>query len=167
MSPPRRPDPCQQKPSPPHPPSACETPRIDDAYAPGSTANLTNLLQNSLLAAERSVTGVITLEDVLEEVIKDEIMDETDVAEAEARGRRGAHANRADISKYLSVFSHKIREQNRLSPQEVDAIAAFLSVTISEFKPFQRHEPVLKGLIRNAVGASGSRCWQGLPGWIG
>lgn len=118
---------------------------------PSRTALADLLNQNTLLQAERSVSGVITLEDVLEEVIKDEIMDETDVAEAEARGRRGAHANRADISQYMSVFSHKAREQSKLSPQEVDAVAAYLSVAVSEFKPFQRHEAALKGLVRNAL----------------
>lgn len=47
-------------------------------------------------------------------------------------------------SQYLSLFSHKIREQTRLTPQEIQAIAAYVASAIPEFKHFKGSEALIK-----------------------
>jgi len=103
---------------------------------------------DDLPQATRQVTGIITLEDVLEEVIKAEIVDEHDNYISNNKGARVKSA-RGDVSKYLSLFSHKIREQTRLTPQEIQAIAAYVASAIPEFKHFKGSEALIKGLVRN------------------
>ena len=104
----------------------------------------------SLAGNRRIITGVITLEDVLEAVIKDEIVDETDnfvdvnKMETAVRGRSG---QRSDPTNFLTLFEHKIREQEKLSEAETAAITAFLSLNVSEFKKLARFGGVLKKLV--------------------
>ena len=106
---------------------------------------------HSLTGNRRVVTGVITLEDVLEAVIKDEIVDETDnfvdvnKTETRVRGRGGSH--RPDSTNFLTLFEHKIRNQTKLSDAETAAIIAFLSLNVPEFKKLARYGGVLKKLV--------------------
>lgn len=93
--------------------------------------------------AMRRVTGIISLEDVLEEVIKAEIVDEHDTFVANNKGARVRTA-RGDVSKYLELFSHKMRENTRLSPGEVQAVTAYLTSAVPEFKPLKGYEAVIK-----------------------
>ena len=107
---------------------------------------------HSLAGNRRVVTGVITLEDVLEAVIKDEIVDETDnfvdvnKIETLVRGRGANH--RPDPTNFLTLFEHKIRDHMKLSEAETNAITAFLSLNVAEFKKLARFGGVLKKLIR-------------------
>jgi len=106
---------------------------------------------HSLTGNRRVVTGVITLEDVLEAVIKDEIVDETDnfidvnKTETLVRGRGVDH--RPDPTNFLTLFEHKIRGQTKLSDAETAAITAFLSLNVGEFKKLARFGRVLNKLI--------------------
>ena len=106
---------------------------------------------HSLTGNRRVVTGVITLEDVLEAVIKDEIVDETDnfvdvnKTETLVRGRGGSQ--RPDPTNFLTLFEHKIRNQTKLSDAETAAIIAFLSLNVPEFKKLARFGGVLKKLV--------------------
>lgn len=93
------------------------------------------------------VTGVITLEDVLEEVIQDEIIDETDTFETNEHSVpvvRRPGRDRPDVSAYLALFEHKLRDQNKLSPSEVQAVSAFLLTAVPEFSVFASVDTVLK-----------------------
>lgn len=106
---------------------------------------------HSLSGNRRVVTGVITLEDVLEAVIKDEIVDETDnfvdvnKTETVVRGRGASH--RPDPTNFLTLFEHKIRDHMKLSEAETNAIVAFLSLNVAEFKKLARFGGVLRKLI--------------------
>lgn len=98
----------------------------------------------------RIITGVITLEDVLEAVIKDEIVDETDNyvdVNKHDTAVRGRGPRVADPTNFLTLFEHKIRDQTKLSEAETNAICAFLSLNVTEFKKLARFGGVLKKLI--------------------
>ena len=84
---------------------------------------------------------------MLEEVIQDEIIDETDTFESNEHSVpvvRRPGRDRPDVSSYLALFEHKIRDQNRLSPSEVQAVSAFLLTAVPEFAIFASVETVLK-----------------------
>ena len=114
---------------------------------PFSNYTLTNTHTNS----RRIVTGVISLEDVLEAVIKDEIVDETDnfvdVNKTETVVRGRGNNQRPDPTNFLTLFEHKIRDYTKLSESETAAITAFLSLNVAEFKKLARFGGVLKNLI--------------------
>jgi metal transporter CNNM len=105
----------------------------------------------SLAGNRRVITGVITLEDVLEAVIKDEIVDETDnfidVNKMETAVRGRGASSRSDPTNFLTLFEHRIRDQTKLSEAETAAITAFLSLNVPEFKKMARFGGVLKKLI--------------------
>ena len=105
----------------------------------------------SLEGNRRVITGVITLEDVLEAVIKDEIVDETDnfidVNKRETAVRGRGASSRSDPTNFLTLFEHKIRDQSKLSEAETAAITAFLSLNVPEFKKMARFGGVLKKLV--------------------
>lgn len=125
--------------------------KFSDSYANQHISDYTSDV-HSLQGNRRVVTGIITLEDVLEAVIKDEIVDETDnyidvnKAETMVRGRAGPY-RRPDPTNFLTLFEHKIRDQTKLSDAETNAITAFLSLNVPEFKKLARFGSVLKKLI--------------------
>lgn len=78
------------------------------------------------------------------QVLQAEIQDETDTCPA-AEGnnsRRGAH--RVELDRYLSMFEHKLAAARALSPQEIQAIAAFLSASVQEFAGLASSNVALK-----------------------
>ena len=98
------------------------------------------------LAGAGNLSGGMCLA-VLEEVIQDEIIDETDTFESNEHSVpvvRRPGRDRPDVSSYLALFEHKIRDQNRLSPSEVQAVSAFLLTAVPEFAIFASVETVLK-----------------------
>ncbi|KAJ3666591.1 hypothetical protein Zmor_002028 [Zophobas morio] len=93
--------------------------------------------------------GIITLEDVIEELIQAEIMDETDVFTDNRSKRRRTAERRQDFS----VFAERRGEGNRIriSPQLTLATYQFLSTAVEHFLPSVISETILKRLLKQDI----------------
>eukprot|EP00824_Muranothrix_gubernata_P012279 TRINITY_DN26138_c0_g1_i1.p1 TRINITY_DN26138_c0_g1~~TRINITY_DN26138_c0_g1_i1.p1 ORF type:complete len:584 (-),score=118.62 TRINITY_DN26138_c0_g1_i1:3-1754(-) len=89
--------------------------------------------------------GIVCLEDVLEAIIKDEILDETD---SYVDDREVTHKRRQGLdAEALSLFDRRRLLFNRLSPVELQAVYSFLSSNIDCFHQSVIHELALKKLL--------------------
>lgn len=94
------------------------------------------------------VIGLVTLEDVIEEIIQAEIMDETDVfTDNRSKRRRVANAKQD-----FSMFAER-RENQRIhiSPQLTLATYQYLSASVDLFKPDLISEQTLTRLLRQDI----------------
>ncbi|ELU04101.1 hypothetical protein CAPTEDRAFT_33324, partial [Capitella teleta] len=94
--------------------------------------------------------GVVTLEDVIEEIIQAEIIDETDtVFDNRSKARRVAQAR--DFSIFLQPGGGDDSAAPRISPQLTLATFQFLSTTVAPFHPDLISEAVLHKLLKQNV----------------
>ncbi|XP_045597380.1 unextended protein [Procambarus clarkii] len=97
------------------------------------------------------VLGLVTLEDVIEELIQEEIVDETDVFTDNRTKRRRLHIGRPDFTE----FSHPANQPNlkrvQISPQLQVAALQYLRTSIEPFKEGQLSEMIVKKLLNQDV----------------
>ncbi|XP_018331048.1 metal transporter CNNM4 [Agrilus planipennis] len=108
--------------------------------------------------------GLITLEDVIEELIQAEIMDETDVfTDNRSKRRRNADRSKQDFS----VFAEKKGESNkvRISPQLTLAAFQYLSTSVGPFKSDSISETILLRLLKQDIyhNVKKSKDWRNDP----
>ncbi|TRY92067.1 hypothetical protein DNTS_017523, partial [Danionella cerebrum] len=92
------------------------------------------------------VLGLVTLEDVIEEIIKSEILDESDLyTDNRNRKKVNPDQNKRDFS----AFKHERESNVKISPQLMLAAHRFLSTEVSAFSPLQISERVLLRILRH------------------
>ncbi|XP_042167067.1 metal transporter CNNM4 isoform X2 [Oncorhynchus tshawytscha] len=93
------------------------------------------------------VLGLVTLEDVIEEIIKSEILDESDLY-TDNRNRKKVDPNKR--TRDFSAFKHTENEcKVKISPQLMLAAHRFLATEVSLFSPCQVTEKVLLRILRH------------------
>lgn len=95
--------------------------------------------------------GLVTLEDVIEELIQAEIMDETDVFTDNRRKVRRERNKRQDFT----LFAQSSRDTNpqrlRISPQLTLATFQYLSTSVDAFKADMVSETILRRLLSQDI----------------
>ncbi|XP_042296276.1 metal transporter CNNM4-like [Sceloporus undulatus] len=93
---------------------------------------------------EHEVMGVVTLEDVIEEIIKSEILDESDIYAENHSKRRTTSARRWDFSAFKDN-----ENEVKISPQLLLAAHRFLSTEVPPFYPKALPEKYLLRLLKH------------------
>ncbi|XP_053510201.1 metal transporter CNNM4 isoform X1 [Ictalurus furcatus] len=92
------------------------------------------------------VLGLVTLEDVIEEIIKSEILDESDLyTDNRNRKKVAPNKNKRDFS----AFKHESESQVKISPQLLLAAHRFLATEVNLFSQSQISEKVLLRILRH------------------
>ncbi|XP_006630815.1 metal transporter CNNM2 isoform X2 [Lepisosteus oculatus] len=93
------------------------------------------------------VLGIITLEDVIEEIIKSEILDETDLYTDNRTKKKITHRERKQD---FSAFKPTDNEMKvKISPQLLLATHRFLATEVEPFSPAQMSEKILLRLLKH------------------
>nr|XP_057927852.1 metal transporter CNNM4-like isoform X1 [Doryrhamphus excisus] len=92
------------------------------------------------------VLGLVTLEDVIEEIIKSEILDESDqYTDNRTRKKVAPNKNKRDFS----AFKHESESKVKVSPQLLLAAHRFLATEVTLFNPTQISDKVLLRILRH------------------
>ncbi|XP_062243523.1 metal transporter CNNM2 isoform X2 [Platichthys flesus] len=93
------------------------------------------------------VLGIVTLEDVIEEIIKSEILDETDLYTDNKTKKKITHRERKQD---FSAFKPNDNEMKvKISPQLLLATLRFLATEVEPFSPVQMSEKILLRLLKH------------------
>ncbi|XP_044051822.1 metal transporter CNNM4-like isoform X2 [Siniperca chuatsi] len=92
------------------------------------------------------VLGLVTLEDVIEEIIKSEILDESDLYTDNSNRKKVApNKNKRDFS----AFKHESESKVKVSPQLLLAAHRFLATEVTLFSQSQISDKVLLRILRH------------------
>jgi len=95
---------------------------------------------------QREIIGLVTLEDVIEELIQSEIVDETDLIVDNRTKRKLSQHQNQDFSKFLEI--RNCQKLVYISPQLAFATFQFLSTAVEPFHPSLVSEHILHRLLK-------------------
>ncbi|XP_065152703.1 metal transporter CNNM2a [Paramisgurnus dabryanus] len=93
------------------------------------------------------VLGIVTLEDVIEEIIKSEILDETDLYTDNKSKKKILHRERKQDFSAFKPTDNELRV--KISPQLLLATLRFLATEVESFGPAQMSEKILLRLLKH------------------
>ncbi|XP_055027257.1 metal transporter CNNM2a isoform X2 [Misgurnus anguillicaudatus] len=93
------------------------------------------------------VLGIVTLEDVIEEIIKSEILDETDLYTDNKTKKKILHRERKQDFSAFKPTDNELRV--KISPQLLLATLRFLATEVESFGPAQMSEKILLRLLKH------------------
>ncbi|KAL6264085.1 hypothetical protein P5V15_004164 [Pogonomyrmex californicus] len=96
------------------------------------------------------VIGLVTLEDVIEELIQAEIIDETDVF-TDNRNKRKRQVRPKMPTDFMIFAEKKENQRIHISPQLTLAMFQYLSTTVDTFKPDVISETILRRLLKQDI----------------
>lgn len=94
--------------------------------------------------------GLVTLEDIIEEIIQQEIVDETDVVmdnKSKKKRRRENFKTGTEGTTFHQMFGGETTKKCTISPQLTLAVFQYLTTSIEPFKGYYMSEVVLKRLL--------------------
>ncbi|KAK4293929.1 hypothetical protein Pmani_033418 [Petrolisthes manimaculis] len=97
------------------------------------------------------VLGLVTLEDVIEELIQEEIVDETDVFMDNRTRRRRQVIGRPDFTEFSHPSNQTNHKRVQISPQMQVAALQYLRTSVEPFKEGQLSEAIVKKLLNQDV----------------
>ncbi|CAL8330318.1 unnamed protein product [Lota lota] len=93
------------------------------------------------------VLGIVTLEDVIEEIIKSEILDETDLYTDNKSKKKITHRERKQDFSAFKPIDNEMKV--KISPQLLLATLRFLATEVEPFGPIHMSEKILLRLLRH------------------
>ncbi|XP_051772770.1 metal transporter CNNM2a isoform X1 [Ctenopharyngodon idella] len=93
------------------------------------------------------VLGIVTLEDVIEEIIKSEILDETDLYTDNKTKKKIAHRDKKQDFSAFKPTDNELRV--KISPQLLLATLRFLATEVESFSAAQMSEKILLRLLKH------------------
>ncbi len=113
----------------------------------GHMAFVQDIIENNDGDPYYETIGLVTLEDIIEEIIQAEIVDETDVITDNKTKKKRHREKWKGKESSIAIMGDDVKKKVNVSPQLTLAVFQYLSTSIEPFKPVNINDQVLKKLL--------------------